>query len=79
MDLELELEADLLKKHWFCKLVGGSGGEGFEGSQGPIEIHFIDEVIPGYFWIFPVQEGVVNVGIGMVISEQRKQKGADNL
>ncbi|MBI87601.1 MAG: hypothetical protein CMB67_01025 [Euryarchaeota archaeon] len=50
---------------------------GFEGSQGPIEIHFIEEVIPGYFWIFPVQEGLVNVGIGMVISEQRKQKGAD--
>tara|TARA_B100000676_G_C18022105_1_gene813276 strand:+ start:92 stop:1450 length:1359 start_codon:yes stop_codon:yes gene_type:complete len=50
---------------------------GFDGSQGPIEIHFIDEVIPGYFWLFPVQEGVVNVGIGMVISEQRKQKGAN--
>ena len=51
------------------------GVSGFEGSQGPIEIHFIDEVVPGYFWIFPVQEGVVNVGIGMVISEQRKRKG----
>ena len=50
---------------------------GFDGSRGPIEIHFIDEVIPGYFWLFPVKEGVVNVGIGMVISEQRKQKGAD--
>ncbi|MEC7756971.1 MAG: NAD(P)/FAD-dependent oxidoreductase [Candidatus Thermoplasmatota archaeon] len=50
---------------------------GFEGSSGPIEIHFIDEVIPGYFWIFPVQEGVVNVGIGMVISEEkaRRKKG----
>ena len=49
---------------------------GFEGSSGPIEIHFIEGVIPGYFWLFPVQEGVVNVGIGMVISEQRKQTGA---
>jgi len=50
---------------------------GFEGRSGPIEIHFIDEVIPGYFWIFPVQEGVVNVGIGMVISEEkaRRKKG----
>ena len=53
------------------------GVGGFEGNQGPIEIHFIDEVIPGYFWLFPVQEGIVNVGIGMVISEQRKQVGAD--
>ena len=51
------------------------GVGGFEGGQGSIEIHFIDEVIPGYFWLFPVKEGVVNVGIGMVISEQRKQTG----
>ena len=49
--------------------------EGFSGSSGPIEIHFIEGVIPGYFWLFPVSEGVVNVGIGMVIAEQRKQKG----
>ena len=49
--------------------------EGFEGSEGPIEIHFVDAVNPGYFWLFPVKEGVVNVGIGMVISEQRKQTG----
>ena len=49
--------------------------EGLEGQEGPIEIHFIEEVLPGYFWLFPVSEGVVNVGIGMLISEQRKQKG----
>ncbi len=49
--------------------------EGWEGKDGPIEIHFIDEVLPGYFWLFPVRDGVVNVGIGMLISEQRKQKG----
>ncbi len=49
--------------------------DGLEGQEGQIEIHFIDEVLPGYFWLFPVKEGVVNVGIGMLISEQRKQKG----
>lgn len=49
--------------------------EGFSGTSGPIEIHFVEGVIPGYFWLFPVSEGVVNVGIGMVIAEQRKQKG----
>jgi flavin-dependent dehydrogenase len=48
--------------------------EGLGDSEGPIEIHFIDEVLPGYFWLFPVKEGVVNVGCGMLISEQRKQK-----
>lgn len=48
---------------------------GLEEAEGPIEIHFIDEVLPGYFWLFPVRKGVVNVGIGMLISEQRKQTG----
>ena len=52
-----------------------TGVEGCDGDSGPIEIHFIDEVNPGYFWIFPVNENVVNVGVGMVISEQRKQEG----
>lgn len=49
--------------------------KGCEGDSGAIEIHFIDEVNPGYFWIFPVNDGTVNVGIGMVIAEQRKQEG----
>ncbi len=51
---------------------------GCEGDMVPIEIHFIDGVIPGYFWLFPVgldDDGktVVNVGIGMVINEMNKQ------
>jgi len=49
--------------------------DGLDGPEGPIEIHFIDEVLPGYFWLFPVKDGVVNVGVGMLISEQRKQEG----
>lgn len=52
--------------------------EGIDTSQEPIEIHFIDGVLPGYWWVFPVgknTEGkvVVNVGIGMVISEMNKR------
>ncbi len=52
--------------------------EGCEGDRIPIEIHFIKEVIPGYWWVFPVgvnEEGktVVNVGIGMVIADMNKQ------
>lgn len=41
---------------------------------GDIEIHFVDTVIPGYFWLFPVSENVVNVGIGMVNGLLDKQK-----
>ena len=43
-------------------------------NTGDIEIHFVDSVIPGYFWLFPVSEDVVNVGIGMVMSLMDKQK-----
>jgi len=50
------------------------GVKGCEAQVGDIEIHFVDSVIPGYFWLFPVSEGVVNVGIGMVMSEMDKQK-----
>jgi len=52
-----------------------TGVKGVGDEEGAIELHFVDDVIPGYWWIFPVQKGMVNVGIGMVISEQRKQKG----
>lgn len=34
--------------------------------QGFIELHFIKESLPGYFWIFPLPNGQANVGIGML-------------
>jgi flavin-dependent dehydrogenase len=49
------------------------GVKGCEDNVGDIEIHFVDTVIPGYFWLFPVAEGVVNVGVGMVMSLLDKQ------
>jgi geranylgeranyl reductase family protein len=39
-----------------------------------IEIHFVDEVTPGYFWIFPLEDGWANVGIGMLHSELKKRR-----
>ncbi|MCS5525738.1 MAG: FAD-dependent monooxygenase, partial [Candidatus Poseidoniaceae archaeon] len=50
------------------------GVKGCEGDSGSIEIHFVDSVIPGYFWLFPLGGGRVNVGIGMVLGEMDKQK-----
>ncbi len=41
-----------------------------------IELHFVDEAIPGYFWIFPMANGRANVGIGM-LSREVKKKGAN--
>ncbi len=36
-----------------------------------IEIHFVDSVMPGYFWIFPLENGMANVGLGMVRTDRQ--------
>ena len=41
-----------------------------------LELHFVDEVRPGYFWIFPLENGGANVGIGM-LHEPMKRRGVD--
>ncbi len=39
-----------------------------------MEIHFLDECMPGYFWIFPVGNNVCNVGLGMLASEIQERR-----
>jgi len=39
-----------------------------------IELHFIKEYIPGYFWIFPLPNGGANVGLGMRSDYVQKRK-----
>jgi geranylgeranyl reductase family protein len=41
-----------------------------------IELHYVDEVLPGYFWIFPLENGYANVGIGM-LHEYIKRQNVD--
>ena len=41
-----------------------------------IELHYVDEVIPGYFWVFPLENGYANVGIGM-LHRYIKEKNID--
>ena len=41
--------------------------------QNFIELHFIEELLPGYFWIFPLPNNQANVGLG-VLSNQIKKK-----
>ena len=38
-----------------------------------IELHFLPEMLPGYLWIFPLPNGVVNVGVG-ILSERIREK-----
>ena len=39
-----------------------------------IELHYVDEVKPGYFWVFPLENGGANVGIGMLHEHIKKRK-----
>jgi geranylgeranyl reductase family protein len=39
-----------------------------------IELHFLPEVLPGYFWIFPLPNGMANVGVGILSSVVRNRK-----
>ena len=36
-----------------------------------IELHFLPEMLPGYLWIFPLPNGMANVGVG-ILSESVK-------
>jgi geranylgeranyl reductase family protein len=42
--------------------------------QNFIELHFLDELLPGYFWIFPLPNGQANVGAGMLSDTVSKKK-----
>ncbi len=37
-----------------------------------IELHFLKETLPGYFWIFPLPDNEANVGIAMLSRNLRK-------
>lgn len=39
-----------------------------------IELHFLNEFLPGYFWIFPLPNGYANVGVGMRADKMVAQK-----
>ncbi|MFA6907412.1 MAG: geranylgeranyl reductase family protein [Candidatus Micrarchaeia archaeon] len=47
---------------------------GIGGLRGNIEIHFLPECMPGYFWIFPLSGGTANVGVGMLLSDMIAKK-----
>lgn len=38
-----------------------------------IELHFIKELLPGYFWIFPLSNDQANVGLGVLSSHVSKK------
>ena len=47
--------------------------EGIEGLTDQIELHYVSEVKPGYFWLFPAGEGRANIGIGLSKDDAKKE------
>lgn len=48
------------------------GVHGFH-DQNFIELHFLKDLLPGYFWVFPLPNGAANVGLGMLSSDLAKR------
>ncbi len=39
---------------------------GLDVAPRTVEVHFFDETLPGFLWLFPTGDGVTNVGLGLV-------------
>ncbi len=52
----------------YYKNVSGNHPDNF------IELHFLKDYLPGYFWIFPLPNGEANVGFGMLSSTVSERK-----
>lgn len=50
-----------LRQYW-------EGVTGFSDDNS-IELHFYHELLPGYFWMFPLPDGKANVGLGILSSK----------
>lgn len=47
---------------------------GVTGLTDRIEIHLVKSLLPGYFWIFPLEDGMANVGLGMIVKDMHDKK-----
>jgi len=47
--------------------------EGVKGLTDQIELHYVKEVNPGYFWLFPAGDGRANIGIGLSKNDAKKE------
>jgi geranylgeranyl reductase family protein len=57
--LETEAAHNCFGLRAYYKNVAGMDHQNF------IELHFLNDFLPGYFWIFPLPNGYANIGVGM--------------
>ncbi|MEM4255361.1 MAG: geranylgeranyl reductase family protein [Candidatus Norongarragalinales archaeon] len=48
--------------------------KGVTGMTKNIELHFVQSIVPGYFWIFPLDNGLANVGAGLLTKDFKQKK-----
>lgn len=68
MQFKVADEHNALGVRTYYKGVEGLDQDGF------IELHFLKELLPGYFWIFPLPNGEANVGAGIRTDLMRKNR-----
>ncbi len=73
--LNKRLTENKVEKNHYCAGLRQyySNVKGFH-PQNHIELHFYKELLPGYFWIFPLPGNNANVGLGMLSSEVSRKK-----
>jgi flavin-dependent dehydrogenase len=47
---------------------------GLDVAPQTVEVHFVNETLPGFLWIFPTGDGIANVGIGLVHGDIKKRR-----
>ena len=72
---EINDEEFIEKEHWsssFREYWKNVGNVNYD--KGAIEFHYVDGVIPGYFWIFPVGKNTCNVGLGITLKDLKNKE-----
>ncbi|MFH0923035.1 MAG: NAD(P)/FAD-dependent oxidoreductase [Candidatus Micrarchaeota archaeon] len=67
-----KLGLDKVDDAHYCIAVRGYY-KGVTGMTQNIELHFCDSIVPGYFWIFPMDNGLANVGVGVLNRDLKKR------
>ena len=72
---EINGEEFIKKEHWSTSFREyWKGIDGVDYEKGAIEFHYVDGVIPGYFWIFPVGDNTCNVGLGITLKDFKNKE-----
>lgn len=47
---------------------------GLDVAPHTVEVHFFDETLPGFLWLFPTGDGITNVGLGLVHLDLKRRR-----